>query len=136
MPRHRRCSLFKRLLLCGLLGIVALPLTAATIITRTGTPTGSFSGVTSLATSWTQAAGATYSGISATVAVHSTNGSPATATAYLTNAIGSGATAANLLATAPVTVSATTPTAVVITLPPMNLPPGTYFLLLSNFSPN
>ena len=84
----RRCSLApRRELLLALLTIAAFPLTAATLITRTGTPAGSFAGVTSLAASWTQT-GTTYSGVTVVVMVQSTNGAPANATAYLTNALG------------------------------------------------
>jgi hypothetical protein len=128
--------LLKRALL--LFAIASLPIGAATVVTRTGTPTGSLNGVTSLAVSWTQAAGTTYSAVSVAVMVHSTNGSAATATAYLTNAIGAGATAgANQLATAAVSVSSTTATSVTISFASApTLPPGTYYVVLSNLSAN
>jgi hypothetical protein len=128
--------LLKRALL--LFAIASLPIGAATVVTRTGTPTGSLNGVTSLAVSWTQAAGTTYSAVSVAVMVHSTNGSAATATAYLTNAIGAGATAGtNQLATAAVSVSSTTPTAVTVSFASApTLPPGTYYVVLSNLSAN
>lgn len=129
-------TLSKSALVLGLMAIAALPLSADTIVIRTGSSTGSLSGVTSLAVSWTQT-GSTFTAPSFSLTVHSTNGLAATATAYLTNAIGSGATAGtNQLGTAPVSVSAVTPTPVTVSFPSASLAPGTYYLVLSGLSAN
>jgi hypothetical protein len=125
----------RRRLFIALLTIAAFPLTAATVITRTGTPAGSVAGVTSLAASWTQT-GTTYSGVTVAITVQSTNGAPASGNVYLTNALGSAATAVNLLALAPIAVSSPVPVPVILSFPPLTLPPGTYYLVLSNATPN
>jgi hypothetical protein len=125
----------------GVLALAALPAGAANIITRTGTPAGSWLiGATfnPAYVSWNQPAGTAFSGVAVTVTVSSSNGSPASGTAYITNAVGASATAANVIA-GPVTVatSSTVPVAVSVPFPSFNLAAGaTYFLVIQQGSGN
>ena len=90
----------------ALLAIAVLPADAATVAVRTGAITAistfpiSCGGCdTSFAVTWTQSAGNTYSGVTITATLRSTNGSAASGTAYLSNSLGAGA--ANVVPPAP-----------------------------------
>jgi hypothetical protein len=131
--------LFKRALTYGILALAAAPVFADTVAIRTGTPNVNFpigaGGSTSIAVDWTQAAGTTYSAATIAASLNTTNGSIASGTAYLTNSLGVGA--ANVTAPVPFTIPATQTTSTLTTLfTGLTLPPGTYFLTISNGSGN
>ena len=107
---------------------------------RSAAPAGSFgasNGLTSVYASWTQASGTTYTGVSLAATVCSGTGAVSGATWYLTNQVGAGTTAgANQIATGTVSgITALCPTGGATTLATgLTLPPGTYFLVFSNFT--
>jgi hypothetical protein len=132
--KTRGTELFSPALALGFLAIAALPASAATVFSRGGLA-DAYSPRTSYLISWTQTSG--YSSASITADVCSNTGLTATATAYLTNSIGTGTTVANQIATAPIstTVACFSGTPVTI-FTGLTLPPGTYYLVISNQSGN
>lgn len=139
--RSKGSRVFRCALAVGLLAMAAVPASAITVAVRSGTPNndlGSINDVDSMYASWTQSAGNTYYGVSITATLCSNNLSPASASVYLTNSIGAGTTVANQIATTTVTTSSpctgvgATPTTLFSGL---TLPPGTYYLVVSNLSP-
>src|SRR5262249_53442905 len=95
-------------------------------------------GQTEAYVSWNQPVGAAFSGVSASVTISSSNGLSASGTAYITNAVGSGATAANIIA-GPATISTSSSTATSVSIPfvTANLPQGaTYFLVIQAATAN
>jgi hypothetical protein len=124
----------------GLTALAALPAGAVTVLIRSAAPDGSFgasNSINSLAVSWTQGAGTTYSSVSIAATVCSGTGAASSANWYLTNSIGGGTTAgANQIASGTVSgITAPCPTGVATTLTSgLTLPPGTYFLVFSNFA--
>jgi hypothetical protein len=126
-----------------LLAISGLPVAAATVADRTGPvssvstfPIGGNSGDSSFAVGWTQAAGISYSGVMIAATLRSTDGLPASGTAYLTHSLGAGA--ANVVLPFGFTVPGSTqtaPTAVTL-FAGLTLQPGSYYLTISNSSGN
>jgi large repetitive protein len=120
----------------SVLALAALPGYSATVISRSGSATGFWlvgSGNNPAYASWNQPVGTAFSGVTVAVTISTaSDGEPASGTAYITNAVGPGATAANVIA-GPIAVgtSSGTPVSVPITFPSFNLPAGaTYFLVL------
>jgi len=131
-----------RLWILALLAAAVSPAGAVTVAARTATPNGSTyfggpNGLFSLYVSWTQTA--TFSGpmtFGGTFHCVGCSGSQtASATLYLTNSIGPGITAANILGSTPFTVSSTTPTPLSVTMN-IALPPATYYLIVGGMSSN
>jgi hypothetical protein len=138
--RSKGSTVFRCALAVGLLAIAAVPASAITVAVRSGTANGDLGNVNdvdSLYASWTQSAGNTYYGVSIAANLCSNNLSPASASVYLTNSIGAGTTVANQIAATTITTSApctgvgATPTTLFTGL---TLPPGTYYLVVSNLS--
>jgi len=123
----------------GLIALSAFRANAATVVVRSAAPAGSFgasNGINSLYVSWTQSSGTTYSGVSLAATVCSGTGAPAAGNWYLTNSIGAGTTAgANQIASGTINgITALCPAGAVVNLASgLTLPPGTYFLVFSNF---
>ncbi len=130
--------MLRRLWAVGLLAVAALTAAPVVVIQRTGTPTGSFGGpnnIVSLYASFTTTT-AVSGNFTLTGTFSSSNGLPATATAYLTTAVGSSTTPAQVALTVPITVSSTTPTVVTLAANPGTIPAGTYYLVIGNMSAN
>jgi hypothetical protein len=90
-------------------------------------------GLTSLAVTWSQTT--TYSGVTITALLSTTDSNPAPGTAYLSTSLGPGAV--NFVAPASFIVPATQNTPGPVTLfSGLTLPPGTYFLTISNATSN
>jgi hypothetical protein len=131
------CTLFAALFSVGTL--LALP---PAVAIRSGTPTGSFQmgplpspGLTSLSVTWSQTV--TYSGVSIAALLNITDSNPAGApgTAYLTTSLGPGAV--NFVPPVSFNVPVTQSTPAPVTLfTSLTLPPGTYFLTISNATSN
>jgi large repetitive protein len=129
-------------LVLGFLAVIALPLQAANILTRTGTPEGFWmasAGQTEVYVSWNQGVGTAFSGVTASLTISSSNGLSASGSVYITNAVGPGATAANIIA-GPVTISTSSLSATSVPIPfagTVNLPQGaTYFLVVQASTAN
>jgi hypothetical protein len=89
-------------------------------------------GLTSLAVTWSQTT--TYTGVSITAMLSTTNSNPAPGTAYLSTSLGPGALA---IASASFIVPAGQSTPAAVTLfSSLTLSPGTYFLTISNANSN
>jgi hypothetical protein len=117
--------MLRRSLAAGLFLIAALPAFAATIVTVSG-GTGSSSGVGEAYATWTQTSA--YSNVTITANLFS-NGGTATGTAFLTTAVGPGATSATQIATTPISISNLTGTPIQL-FTGLTLPAGTYYLVI------
>jgi len=123
------------------LAVAALPAGAATVISRSGTPSGFYLASPTpnpAYVSWNQPAGTAFSNVSVSVTLSSSDGNAASGTAYITNAVGLGATNANVIA-GPIAVgtSSVSPVSVPISFPAFNLAQGaTYFLVIQEGSGN
>jgi len=107
---------------------------------RSGTPSGSFTmgplpspGLTSLAVTWSQTT--TYTGVTISAWLDTANGAAAPAMAYLTNSLGPGAADVVSPAALVVPTGQTTP-ALTTLFTGLTLPPGTYYLTISNATAN
>lgn len=106
-------------------------------------------GINPFYVSWTQAAGTQFSAVTASALLCSTNGSPATGLAYLTNQVGAGATSANQIGSV-ASISTSTPcpvdtasvaaaTLTTLNFGSINLPAAsttTYYLVVDGTSAN
>jgi uncharacterized repeat protein (TIGR01451 family) len=127
-----------------LIGLAALPAEAAQTIFSRGTPAGATgfwligAGFNPAYASWNQPVGTAFNHVTVQVGISSGDGALATGTAFITNAVGPGATAANVIA-GPVTVGTSSMSATMVTIPfgSVTLQQGaTYFVVIQQGSGN
>jgi len=126
-------------LLSALLAVGTLQ-ASSPVAVRGGTPSALFTmgplpspGLTSLAVTWSQTS--TYVAVSISAYLNSSDGAAAPGTAYLTNSLGPGATNVVPPAAFVVAGSQTTPTLTTL-FTGLTLPPGAYYLTISNATSN
>jgi hypothetical protein len=121
--------MLRNVLICSILSLASLT-AQTTIVSQTGAALSGFN-TTSYA-SWTQTSA--FSGVSIFGFFVNQNpsgaGAAATGTAYLTTQVGAGTTVAQQIATAPISTTATVGTSTQL-FSGLNLPAGTYFLVVS-----